>query len=125
MASMTELGADFAQALADKDEGRLRDLVHPDVDFRGMTPNYSWEASSADELISLLLGKWFEDSDHIEALEHVETDGFADRDRVGYRFRVENPDGRFVVEQQAYLEPRDGKIAWMRVVCSGYRPLEP
>ena len=34
-----------------------------------------------------------------------------------------SPDGRFVVEQQAYLEERDGRIGWMRVMCSGFRPL--
>jgi hypothetical protein len=42
---------------------------------------------------------------------------------VGYRFSVTNPDGRFLVEQQAYLAARDGQIEWMRVVCSGFRPL--
>jgi hypothetical protein len=46
-----------------------------------------------------------------------------DRERVGYRFRVRNPDGLFVVEQQAYLSGSDGRIEWMRVVCSGFRPV--
>jgi len=41
---------------------------------------------------------------------------------VGYRFSVNNPDGHFLVEQQAYLADRDGQIGWMRVVCSGFRP---
>jgi hypothetical protein len=73
-------------------------------------------------VISTLLRNWFEDSDEIEALERLETDTFADRERVGYRFSVRNPDGRFLVEQQAYLSARDGQIVWMRVLCSGYRP---
>lgn len=35
------------------------------------------------------------------------------------------PGGPHVVEQQAYLAPGpDGTIAWMRVLCSGYRPLD-
>lgn len=55
-------------------------------------------------------------------LETLESDAFADRERVGYRFSVNNSDGRFLVEQQAYLEERDGQIGWMRVVCSGFRP---
>ena len=46
-----------------------------------------------------------------------------DRDRVGYRFRVQRPDGSYVVEQQAYLSEREGRIGWMRVLCSGFRPL--
>jgi hypothetical protein len=26
------------------------------------------------------------------------------------------------VEQQAFLDLTDGKITWMRILCSGYRP---
>jgi hypothetical protein len=118
----TTLGAEFAQALAAKDSARLLDLMHAEIDFRGLTPNRSWEAKGGDAVISVLLGQWFEESDDIEALEELESDAFADRQRVGYRFSVSNTDGRFLVEQQAYLSARDGRIEWMRVLCSGYRP---
>jgi len=63
-----------------------------------------------------------EPSDEVERVVSTETDAFADRERVGYRFEGQNPDGPFVVEQQAYYEQRDGRIGWMRVVCSGFRP---
>jgi hypothetical protein len=116
-------GAEFAHALAAKDSNRLLDLLHPQIDFRGMTPNRMWEASDPDAVLSVLLGHWFDDGDEIEGLERLETDSFADRERVGYRFTVSNPDGRFVVEQQAYLSAADGRIGWMRVVCSGFRPV--
>jgi hypothetical protein len=96
--------------------------MHPEIDFRGMTPSRSWEATDPDAVISAVLRQWFEDSDEIESLERLESDAFADCERVGYRFRVHNPEGRFLVEQQAYLSARDGQIAWMRVLCSGYRP---
>jgi hypothetical protein len=125
MQQTTTLGADFAQALAAKDSPRLRELMHPEVDFRGLTPKRVWEASDPDAVLDVLLGHWFDDSDEIEALERVESDAFSDRERVGYRFSVSNPEGRFVVEQQAYLSATDGRIGWMRVVCSGYRPAEP
>jgi hypothetical protein len=117
------LGSAFANALAKKDFDAISDLLHPEVDFRGLTPRRNWEAGSPDEVIHGILRNWFEDSDEIEELLSVETDSFADRERVGYRFRGSNPDGPFVVEQQAYLEQRDGRIGWMRVVCSGFRPL--
>ena len=123
MQQTTTLGADFARALAAKDSGAIRALIHPEIDFRGLTPNRSWEANDRDELMSVLLGSWFEDDDQIEALEWLESDSFADRERVGYRFSVTNPDGRHLVEQQAYLADRDGQIGWMRVVCSGFRPV--
>jgi hypothetical protein len=118
------LGAAFADALAAKDFDRIRDLLHPEVDFRGLTPRRDWEASDAETVIGSILTQWFEDSDEIEELERVETDSFADRERVGYRFRVRNPEGLFLVEQQAYIGARDGRIGWVRSVCSGFRPIE-
>jgi len=115
------LGADFAVALAAKDFERLRGLLHPEIDFRGMTPSRVWEAADPDAVVTQVLRLWFEESDEIEALERLETDAVGDRERVGYRFSGRNPDGRFVVEQQAYLSERDGRIGWMRVLCSGFR----
>jgi hypothetical protein len=117
------LGAEFAQALAAKDTAGLLELMHPEIDFRGLTPNRFWEARDPATVISGVLRAWFEDDDEIEALEHCDSDAFADRERVGYRFSVRNPKGRFLVEQQAYLAERDGRIGWMRVVCSGFRPV--
>jgi hypothetical protein len=116
------LGAEFARALAVKDFGRIRELVHPEIDFRGLTPSRSWEASDVETLISTVLAEWFGESDEIEGLEALETGAVGDRERVGYRFSVRNADGRFLVEQQAYLAPRDGRIGWLRVLCSGFRP---
>jgi hypothetical protein len=118
------LGTDFAQAFAAKDPERIRAIVHPEIDFRGLTPSRNWEASDADSLVSILFENWLEDTDHVDSLDSVESDSFADRERVGYRMSVSNPDGRHVVEQQAYIGERDGKIGWMRVVCSGFRPVD-
>jgi hypothetical protein len=123
MPQSTTLGAEFATALAAKDFDQVLELMHPEIDFAGMTPSRSWGAGDPAAVVSQVLRQWFEDSDEIEALEHLETDAFADRERVGYRFSVRNPDGSFLVEQQAYLSERDGRIGWMRVVCSGFRPV--
>jgi hypothetical protein len=120
----TKLGADFARAFCEKDSGRLRELLHPDVDFRGLTPSRFWEAAGTDAVLEIFFDNWLEDKDRVEALEELDGDSFADRERVGYRFSVTNPDGRFLVEQQAYLSARDGQIDWMRVVCSGFRPVD-
>jgi hypothetical protein len=118
----TTLGQDFAEALASKDFDQLRSLLHPEIDFRGLTPSRAWEASSADEVVDGVLRLWFEDSDHLERLVSVEADSMADRERVGYRLEGHNPDGPFIVEQQAYYTESDGRIDWLRVLCSGFRP---
>lgn len=126
MSAAKTLGAEFAHALAERDAPRLGLLFAPEFDFRAMTPNRTWQAQDADGLLAIVFGHWFESSDRIDSLERLETDSFADRERVGYRLAVSNPEGRFLVEQQAYLSEGDGedegKIAWMRVLCSGYRP---
>jgi hypothetical protein len=121
---MTALGPQFATALAAKDFDRVRALLHPEIDFRGMTPNRVWEAADPDRVITEILQQWFEPSDEILSLDAVETGEVGDRERVGYRLSVRNPDGLHSVEQQAYLEERDGRIGWMRVLCSGFRPAQ-
>jgi hypothetical protein len=121
-AATSTLGQSFARALAAKDFDAVTALLHPEVDFRGLTPRRNWEASNPADVVQGILRNWFEDSDEIDELVAVQTDSFADRERIGYRFRGHNPDGEFLVEQQAYLAEREGKIGWMRVVCSGFRP---
>ena len=117
------LGRRFVEALAIKDAEALRAVLHPDVDFRGLTPNRFWEAHDRDAVLEILFGVWFGADDELEELVLVHSDAFADREQVRFRFRGTNRDGPMVVEQQAYLTERDGLIGWMRVVCSGQRPL--
>ena len=117
------LGVRFVEALAAKDHARLASLLHPEVDFRGMTPGRFWEAGTATQAVDEVLRCWFEDSDQIDEVLRVDTTRVADRERVGYRLAVSNPGGRFLVEQQAYYETRDGLITWMRAMCSGFWPV--
>lgn len=118
------LGSQFATALAEKDFDRVRALLHPEIDFRGMTPHRVWEAKDPDTLITEILQQWFEPSDEILSLDALDTGEVGTRERVGYLFSVRNPDGLHTVEQQAYLEERDGRIGWMRVMCSGFQPVQ-
>lgn len=113
----------WAAAVAAKDWAAVAGLVADDIDFRGMTPGRIWEASDPDGVVDIL-GQWFEPTDHVEAVDAVETDAFADRQRVGYRLRVRNSDGLHVVDQQAYLSVDAGRITWLRVMCAGFRPVE-
>ena len=116
------LGEAFAQAVAAKDGRRIRELLHPHIDFRGMTPGRVWEAPGVEGVVDAL-SLWFGDGDEILGMPAFEVDSFADRERVGYRFHVRNLDGEHLVEQQAYLSERDGQIGWLRIMCSGYRPI--
>jgi hypothetical protein len=95
-----QLGERFAHALAAKDADALRGLLEPALDFRAMTPGRFWEANGSVAVIDdILLGQWFEPSDDIKEVISVETGTVGRRHRVGYCFRVENPDGPHLVEQ--------------------------
>lgn len=125
LAVSDELGVRFVKALAAKDGSGLRDVLDPDVDFRALTPRRFWEASSAAVLVDdVLLGTWFEPTDRIDALADLQTGTVGDRHRVSYRLTVTNGDGTHLVEQQAYYDVVDDHIVWLRVLCSGYRPID-
>jgi len=111
----------FVETVSRRDADSLRALLADDIDFRGLTPSRSWEAGDSAEVVDIVLTHWFEPGDEFDEPPLVDSDAFADCHRVGYRFRGHNAEGPFVVEQQAYLREEDGRIAWMRVVCSGFR----
>lgn len=122
----TDPGESLAQAIASKNAAALLGLLSPEVDFRAMTPGRFWESSSAAEVVDdVIFGRWFEATDRIDAVDAIECDEVADRRRVGYRFRVTNADGTFLVEQQAYYSVDRDRIDWLRIMCSGYRPVAP
>lgn len=73
-------------------------------------------------MVVQVLRQWFGESVEIERMISIETDSFADRQRLAYRFHGQNSDGPFVIEQQAYFSACDGRLSWMRLACSGFRP---
>ena len=119
---MTEtLGSRFAHAVAARDEAALRALLADDVDFRGLTPGRTWEGTGPDDVVEVVFGSWFEQSDRIErVLDVSDGDDVADTSHVSYRFDLANDDGEFVAEQQAYYRG-DERIEHLRILCSGFR----
>ena len=118
-----ELGRRLAEAIATKDRAGLTQLLGPRVSFRGLTPGRAWEGETPEEVAEVVFGSWFEDSDAIEeVLEVEEGEPVEDTAHVRYRLAVACPDGRFTVEQQAYYRAADGRIDYLRVLCSGFRP---
>ncbi|MBI1376853.1 MAG: hypothetical protein GC157_05140 [Frankiales bacterium] len=118
-----KLAQAWGEAVSAKDHGRILELLHPELDFRAMTPRRIWEAERPDDVVSAVAA-WFDDTDEIVAVEEISTEQVADCARVQYRLRVRNDDGLHLVEQQAYVQERDGRVGYLRVMCSGYRPLE-
>jgi translation initiation factor IF-1 len=117
--SDTSIGERFVRSLLAKDWSDVEDVMDPAIDFRGLTPDSAWEASSAKNLISSVFQVWFEPSDDIEIVA-VSTDLISTRSRIVYRFRVRNEAGDYVCEQTAYYDETKGKIMNLRILCSGF-----
>lgn len=123
-AAAQSLGYQFAVALAARDRAALLALLDDEVDFRGLTPRRFWEEHTSAALVDdVILGKWFEPHNVVERVEAVETGTVRDRCDLTYRFLVVKPAGRFVIEQHAFFDVTQGKISWLRILCSGFQPL--
>jgi ketosteroid isomerase-like protein len=111
----------FVAAVVARDIAGARELLHDEVDFRAMTPGRIWEADGPGD-VEETLRQWLADPDE-EIHEVAPTDPVAVEDtlRVGWRVSGTDGDGPFVFEQQAYVREQDGRVAWMRVFCSGFR----
>lgn len=122
--ALMTLGERFATAVAARDAEELRGLLAANVDFKGLTPRRFWEASTPDEVLEIVLGNWFGEQDRIDGVAAIEDgEDVGDVRRVGYRFEVTTPDGPHVVEQQAYYYEHENRLLYLRVVCSGFRPV--
>ncbi len=122
---MASAGHRFAQALASKDPAALTAVLTDDVDFKALTPGRSWEAADPEGTLEILLGTWFEPQDEIdEVLEVSEGDPVEDTAHVSYRFALTTPNGPHTAEQQAYYRVSGERISYLRVLCSGFRPVD-
>jgi hypothetical protein len=119
---MSTFGERFADAIAAHDTDALCGLFADEVDFQGLTPRRAWAATDPAGVVDVVLGHWFEDTDHIVSATRAEAEPVSDTSHVGYRFEIDNADGARVAEQQAYYRVEDDRIVWMRVLCSGFRP---
>jgi hypothetical protein len=120
-----ELGVAGAlvDAIVERDFARAVALLHPEIDFRAMTPNRVWEADGPAG-VEAVLREWLDDPDEdVEGIEATEPMWIKDTVRVGWLVRISDVEGPHIFEQQAYIRERDAQIDWMRVMCSGWIPL--
>jgi ketosteroid isomerase-like protein len=113
----------FVEAILARDFPRAQALLHPEVDFRAMTPKRTWEAEDPGG-VEKVLRAWFENPEReVERVEPTESASVEDTVRVGWRVYGTEAMDPFVFEQQAFLREDGGKVVWMRVMCSGPRPV--
>src|SRR3972149_6248760 len=99
----------FVAALAERSFLQVEACFHPRVRFRALVPSGLREGSYASEAAGYLRG-WFGDADQFSLLSQDVAE-VADRLHLAYRIRLHDADGWQVVEQQAFCDVSDGRIA--------------
>ena len=116
------VGQNARDLLKVRDFDRIRSLLDPRVEFRALVPRGIREGANSEEATAWLQ-QWFGDADEYEVLASS-VDQVVDRLHIAYRIRLRKPTGWRVIEQQAYCTLRNGLIDTMRVLCSGFRPID-
>jgi TusA-related sulfurtransferase len=117
--SPQEVGESFLAALMARDFDALEQIFTPKVRFRSLVPSGERFGATAAKAVGWLR-KWFGDEDTIDVLQSS-IEVLHDVLSIQYRLMVHNSyAGWQVIEQQAYCSVQEGRIADMRLVCSGF-----
>ena len=115
----------FVEALTRRDFAAVEATLSPAVHFRGLLPSEVVEVQDPAAVVERLTA-WFGAAERFEVQE-ASARAVADRMRVRYRFRLRpHPfvpeSGWHVIEQLAFCQTADGKIAALNLLCTGFRP---
>lgn len=125
LSATIDLGHRFVAAIVAHDWDDVAACFAPGAEFRAVVPSEKrpFRECIGDDAAAAQIQKWFGDADVTELLASG-VDAFADRVRIAYRIHQHEPDGRFLVEQHAYVTPGEGGFARMNLACSGFRPVD-
>jgi hypothetical protein len=120
-----DLGRRFIDGIVAHDWQAIADCFEPEAHFRAVIPTANpFRDHVGGDAAADQLRRWFGDADITELLECV-VEPMEDRFRLAYRIHEREPDGWFVVEQQAYITIGERAIRYMNLLCSGFRPADP
>lgn len=114
-------GEAFVEALAARDSNRLRAALHPEAHLRALVPS-GFKESLGRDAVAARLESWFAEPERL-SLASKNVSYVSDRLRIQYRFDEHYPEGDSeTIEQDAYCEVREGRIASIDLLCSGHLP---
>jgi hypothetical protein len=112
----------LATAVAAGDWSSLGELLHDEVDFRGLTPARAWLAVGPEQVCAVLR-EWAAEERSPARLEQISVDTLTDRHRVGYRLAATGTESDAVCEHTVYFDlDAHARITFMRMLSSGARP---
>jgi hypothetical protein len=110
-------------AIVARDEYEMFELFAPDVWLRAMLVREVVEHHDAVAAVARFHG-WFGTALAVEVQDAATSPAFS-REHLRYRFRLRPawaPDVWHVIEQSGYARIRDGRVARLDLVCTGFVP---
>lgn len=118
------VGEEFLDALKRRDYAALAVCFTDDATLRAIVPPGVREDEGPESIVQRFR-LWTEEIEDYQVSD-CEAIGFADVLRLRWSVRGNDPGADFApstFEQSAYADLRDGRIAAMRLACSGDRPV--
>jgi hypothetical protein len=116
-------GQSFIEALVRHDWAGIAACFEPDGQFRAVVPNANpFRDRTGREAAAAQIRAWFGDADVTELVSST-VEPMGDRVHLAYRIHEHEPDGWYLVEQHAFITPGPQGIAYMNLLCSGFRPV--
>ena len=113
----------FLDSLAAQDFARLGGTLAADARMRALLPAGPREWAGADAIANRF-ARWFGGTEDFEFVEAA-AGTVGDRLHLHWQLRLRAErlgTGWFIVEQQAYADTgEDGRLAWLDLLCTGYR----
>jgi hypothetical protein len=113
------LGEEWIQALIEKDFHRMSEVCQPDVTGLLITPSHVHTLEHAPDL-TRSVEQWFGACDSIQK-EQSRVAMVGKKLAVFYRLALQENGETYTMEQQMYCTLRDGRIAQLNLLCSGFQ----
>jgi hypothetical protein len=117
------MGRSFIDSIVAHDWDRVAACFEPGARFRAVVPNANpFRDRTGGTEAAAQIRAWFGDADVTELVGST-VEPMGDRVHLAYRIHEHEPDGWYLVEQHAYITPGAQGIAYMNLLCSGFRPV--
>ncbi len=117
-----EQGEDWIQAIIDQDFEDLTAICFPDIKSTLLLPKRIDQFENVTDLIQRVEG-WFDNYDSIEKVE-TRVALVGEKLAIFYRLMCYEDGMVSAIEQQIYCTVAEGRISQLRLLCSGFQPVQ-
>lgn len=122
VAHLQRMGEEWIQSIIDRKIERLEQFCSPTISFQFLTPKRFVTLDTAADLVARF-HQWFGKCTNFQ-VQARRIDAVGERLGIFYRFLLLEDGIWYNIEQQLYCTIRDGYIAQLHLLCSGFQPVD-